>query len=60
MLHNGLKIRGNIFRGGSSPPARTNLLLVRLISYEDQERATLKPCGKVGGAFDQQDVSRFI
>jgi hypothetical protein len=66
---NGLKIRRKKFRGGSSPPARTNPLLVRLLTDEGQERstsiahgkvvatslrATPLPSGGVGGASDQQ------
>ena len=40
MKRNGLKFRGNIFREGSSPSARTNCLLVRLLTDEDQEWST--------------------
>ena len=37
---NGLKIRWEKSRAGSSPAARTNCLLVRLLTDEYQERAT--------------------
>ena len=47
MIRNGLKIRGYKFRGGSSPSARTNCLLVRLLTDEGQERSTSIAQGKV-------------
>ena len=50
MVHNGVKIRRKKFRGGSSPPARTNLLLVRLLSDEDHERSPSIAHGKVVAA----------
>ena len=75
LLRNGLKIRRKKFRGGSSPPARTNPLLVRLLTDEDQERFTSiahdkvfassmraipLPFGGIVGASDQHDFSRFM
>ena len=72
MMPNGLKIRRKKFRGGSNPPARTNRLLVRLLTDEDQERSTPNahgkvvaaslrttplPFGGVGSASDQEDIS---
>ena len=50
MMRSRLKIRGNIFRGSSSPPARTNCLLARLLTDEDQERSTSIAHGKVVAA----------
>ena len=75
IMHNGLKLRRKKFCGGSSPPARTNPLLVRLLTDEDQERFTSiahdkvfassmraipLPFGGIVGASDQHDFSRFM
>ena len=49
-MHNGLKIRRKKFRGGSNPPARTNRLLVRLLTYEDQEWSASIAQGKAVAA----------
>ena len=74
MIHNGLKIRWEKSRAGSSPAARTNPLFVRLLTDEDQERSTSSahgkvvavsmrttplPFGGVSSASDRQHVSRF-
>ena len=56
-MPNGLKIRWNIFRAGSSPAARTNCLCVRLMPEEGQKWATSKPSGKVVVASDQQYIT---
>ena len=49
-MHNGLKIRWEKSRAGSSPAARTNCLLVRLLTDEDQERSTSNAQGKAVAA----------
>ena len=50
MIYNGLKIRWEKSREGSSPSARTNCLLVRLLTYGDQEWSASIAQGKAVAA----------
>ena len=50
MMYNGLKIRWEKSRAGSSPAARTNCLLARHLTDEDQEWSASIAHGKAVAA----------